>query len=65
MTPTTELLDERQAAAALGAKAGTLRVWRTKGRGPAYVRFSSKMVRYRREDIDAYIAAHWVEPEAS
>lgn len=60
-----DLLDERQAAAVLSTPRNTLRVWRTKGKGPAYVRVGGRNVRYLRADIDAFIQAGRVDPEAS
>lgn len=50
------LLDTRQAAELLGLRPSTLEQWRWQGRGPEHVRLSRRAVRYRREDLDAYIA---------
>lgn len=41
----------------------TLTNWRYLGRGPAYVKHGG-MVRYRREDVDAWIRQHTVQPGA-
>ena len=51
------LLTTQQAAAQLAIPARTLQSWRSKGRysGPPYVRLSSQ-VRYRRSDLDAWVA---------
>lgn len=52
------LLTEREAARRLGLSPGTLRNWRSRGRGPIAVRFGSRCVRYRVSDVDSYIDAH-------
>jgi predicted DNA-binding transcriptional regulator AlpA len=59
------LLNERQAAHVIGAQPGTLAVWRTKGKGPAYIRIGPRMIRYRRADLMAFADAHRVDPRAS
>ena len=50
-------------AAYLKVEPKTLTNWRYSGRGPAYVK-DGGMVRYRREDIDAWIRDHTVHPWA-
>ena len=40
----------------------TLQGWRLLGRGPAYYRLTSGMVRYRRSEIEAWLAARAVGP---
>ena len=52
----TILLDERAAAQALGLTPRTLQAWRARGGGPPYVRVSSRCVRYRVVDLDAWAA---------
>lgn len=55
------LLKTPEAAAYLGLAAGTLAAWRTEGTGPRYARLgkgSRSVIGYRREDLDAFIAAH-------
>ncbi len=52
----TELLTPRQAAERMGLRPQTLAVWRTTGRyGLPYVR-AGRLIRYRPEDIDAFLA---------
>jgi excisionase family DNA binding protein len=52
------LLTTKQAATYLGIEPGTLAVWRsTNRRVLAYVKIGSQ-VRYRREDLDKFIAAN-------
>ena len=57
---TPMLLDERQAAATLGLTPRTLQSWRHRGGEDAipFVRFSSRCIRYRIEDLQRYAAEH-------
>jgi predicted DNA-binding transcriptional regulator AlpA len=57
-----ELLTERQVAQLLQIKAATLRKWRWEGRGPSYLKLAGSAVRYRRRDVDRFIAETAVEP---
>ena len=57
------LLDERQAAAYLSKPMGTLRQWRHRGLGPAYVKLGMS-IRYKRTDLDRFIDANTVVPGA-
>jgi excisionase family DNA binding protein len=50
-------LTESQAAARLGLKVATLRAWRHKGKGPAYVRLG-RAVRYLMTDVDDFIQSN-------
>ncbi len=50
------LLDTKQAAEYVGVKPRTLEVYRSKKKGPNYLKYSHG-VRYRREDLDS-----WMEP---
>lgn len=52
-----ELLNEKEAAAALALSASTLRNWRCKNQGPKAVRVGARSIRYRRTDLEAFIAA--------
>lgn len=49
------LLTETEAAKLIGFSIRTIQKWRMVGRGPQHVRVSSRAIRYRREDIDAWI----------
>ena len=51
------LLTSVQAAEALGVTARVLERWRGCGDGPPYVRLTSKTIRYRSEDLEAFIQA--------
>lgn len=49
------LLTERQLAALLQVKPGTLRTWRAEGKGPPARRMGDKIIRYHRDDVRAWI----------
>jgi hypothetical protein len=55
------LLTEQDAARFLNAHPGTLRNWRSKGRGPPYVAVGAA-VRYAPQDLRAYIEVHTRRP---
>jgi hypothetical protein len=57
--PAVALLDEGQAAALLSCSKALLRKWRSAGQGPGYVRVG-RLVRYARQDIQAFLDAHRV-----
>jgi hypothetical protein len=52
-----DLITPAAAADILSVNAKVLERWRSTGDGPAYAKLSSKTIRYRREDIDAFVAA--------
>ena len=52
---TAALLTPRQAAEILGLAEPTLRRWRHEGRGPAFVKLSPSVVRYRAADVEAFV----------
>ncbi|WP_442866909.1 helix-turn-helix transcriptional regulator [Actinomyces sp. B33] len=54
------LLSTEQAGEYLAVSPDTLRTWRCRGRGPAYVAVSARNVRYRVEDLRAWADAHLV-----
>jgi predicted DNA-binding transcriptional regulator AlpA len=54
------LLSEAEVEASYGFTRAWLRRCRLERRGPRFLRLS-RMVRYRREDIEAYLAQHAVE----
>lgn len=49
------LLNERQAAEHLGLSVHFLRSRRYRGGGPPFVKVSSRAIRYRPEDLDAWL----------
>lgn len=51
-----EVLDEKQAAAYLDQKPGTLRQWRSISKGPAYHK-KGRRVFYMKCDLDAWMAS--------
>jgi predicted site-specific integrase-resolvase len=60
-------MDTHQAAAYLGVHPSALHRWRREGRGPAWVRLGDgprPRVRYRAEDLVAYVAGQAVAPGA-
>ena len=59
------LLDETAAAAYLDLRPGTLSVWRSTRRYKLpYVKIGA-CVRYRKGDLDAFVQARTVDPEAA
>lgn len=48
-------LDTAAAARRLGREPGTLRGWRSTGKGPAFHLVSGQFVRYRLDDLDAFV----------
>jgi len=52
-----KLLQDVEVARILGVEPDTLRAWRRQGRGPAFIEVGSKTVRYRAEDVRAWIQA--------
>lgn len=52
-----DLLDENAAAAALDVAVQTLRNWRWRGEGPRFVKVGTRLVRYRRGDLAAFVEA--------
>jgi len=55
-TASRGLLNEAQAADHLNVSNRTMQCWRLQGRGPVFVKLG-KAVRYRPEDLDAYVAS--------
>ena len=60
------LLEPGQVAHLLGVTQKTLQDWRTKGRGPAYVKLGTRgVVRYHIADVSEWLATHRHEPQAA
>lgn len=53
----SENMTPEQAAAHLGVKTQTLAAWRYRGGGPAFIKLGARLVRYRREDLEAWTAS--------
>ena len=58
-----ENFSTNQAAEWLGTHPTTMRRWRSQGRGPAFIRVSSRMVLYRKSDLESWLRARRVEPQ--
>jgi excisionase family DNA binding protein len=56
-----EYLTTKQAAKLLACGTSTLELWRSKGKGPAYVKVGSA-IRYSRAELETWIAAHARKP---
>jgi hypothetical protein len=48
-------MDTPGAAAYLGCQPATLKTWRARGEGPRFRVMSGKLVRYHRDDLDAFV----------
>jgi hypothetical protein len=48
-------MDTPGAAVYLGCQPATLKTWRARGEGPRYRIMSGKLVRYHRDDLDAFV----------
>jgi predicted DNA-binding transcriptional regulator AlpA len=60
--PPPEYLNTAHAAAFLGLTPAGMETMRKEGRGPAFIRASGKLVRYRVADLNDWMAQHRVEP---
>lgn len=47
--------DSEGAGEYLGCAPATLKTWRARGEGPPYRVINGKLVRYHRDDLDAYV----------
>lgn len=45
----------REVSRILGVTLGTLRVWRSTGKGPSYVKFGDRVVRYPESKLEEWI----------
>jgi hypothetical protein len=60
--PAAHTLDEAAAARYLNFEPATLKSWRYRGRGPAYIRVG-RSVRYRLPDLDEWQVRHRIDPD--
>jgi hypothetical protein len=60
MSVLEEVLDERGAARMIGCSVALMRKWRLFNEGPSYVKVG-RLVRYRQDDIDAFLNANRVQ----
>lgn len=58
-----KMLDTDAAGDRIGIPAKTLANWRSLKKGPPFVRLAGRTIRYREEDLEAYIAANRCSPE--
>jgi predicted DNA-binding transcriptional regulator AlpA len=58
-------MSERDTAALLGVSQKTLQGWRMRGEGPQYAKINARLIRYRRADLDEFIAAKMQQPSDS
>ena len=56
MENATRILRQTEAASYLNLSPRTLENWRYRGGGPKYARLGSRLVVYRREDLDDFIS---------
>jgi predicted DNA-binding transcriptional regulator AlpA len=56
-----EIFNEKEVREEFGLTVPWLRKQRRLGNGPTYLKIG-KMVRYRRSDVEVYLAGHAVEP---
>ena len=56
------LLTTEEAGNVLGMSEQTLRIWRMENKGPSYIRIN-RSIRYRREDLDEFVAKRTVGGE--
>ena len=52
------LLTTEAAAHELGVTPNTLSTWRNQGKGPKFVRFHGRTIRYRQADLVAWVNKH-------
>ena len=65
MTSKPELLDNAPAAEYVGVKPHTLEIWRCTGRYKIPFVKVGRLVKYRRADLDAWLASRTVNAEAA
>lgn len=63
--PADDLLADTEAAAYLHVAVQTVRNWRWKRTGPKWSRIGQRIIRYRRSDLDAFIARGASDREAA
>jgi len=54
-------LNEKQMCEVLGISPKTAQAWRHTGRGPAWHRLGKRLVRYRAEDVTAFLDGGRIE----
>ena len=64
ITSPQQLITEKEAASFLNISTKTLQSWRYRGYGPAYVKFSRKIV-YAVGDLVAFIESQKITPKSN
>jgi hypothetical protein len=64
MEPDDEWLEPPELAKEIHVPAATLNQWRYRGVGPAYAKVG-RHIRYRRRDVDRWLAGQTVHPRAA
>jgi len=59
-----QFIDEKRVAELTGFSLSTLRAWRFQGRGPVYHKIDGRSVRYKVEDVEAFMESYRIAPEA-
>lgn len=54
------LLDEKGLAKYLGITVHALRRWRFENRGPRFIKLEGRLVRYRQQDVEAWLVAQQI-----
>lgn len=57
VSPCSNLVTEVQASKILGFTIRALQAWRTSGKGPKFIKISSRAVRYRLSDLEQWISS--------
>ncbi len=58
-----KLIDTNELSEMLGVTVNALQIWRHQGRGPKYIKLSRRAVRYREQDILAWMDNSIIETE--
>ena len=58
-----KLVNDKDAAKYLDLATQTLRNWRFLGKGPRYIKMSKRCVRYKLEDLEAWVNQHAIDTE--
>jgi hypothetical protein len=56
------LMETTEAAKYIHVDPRTMEGWRFRGTGPRFLRYSNRVVRYRKSDLDAFLERATVEP---
>jgi predicted DNA-binding transcriptional regulator AlpA len=51
------LLSQKRVATMLSVTPRAVEAWRIRGEGPSFIRISSRCIRYRRSDVEAWLSS--------